>query len=79
VLSFLVEVYIFLILAYVILSWIPEMRYQSWYRALGSMVEPYLSIFRRIIPPAGGMIDFSPVAGMIVLILFERLLKMAGL
>jgi len=69
----------FLIFAYVILSWIPEVRYQNWYRALGSMTEPYLSIFRRVIPPAGGMIDFSPMVAMVVLILFDRLLKMAGL
>lgn len=39
---------------------------------LRSLCEPFLSIFRRIIPPMGG-IDFSPVVALIALSLAERL------
>ena len=59
--------YELLILVYIILSWIPasgtvwEIR-----KVLGSVVEPYLGLFRRIVPPMGAM-DFSPLVGLLVL------------
>ena len=59
--------YELLILVYIILSWIPasgtvwEIR-----KVLGSVVEPYLGLFRRIVPPMGA-IDFSPLVGLLVL------------
>lgn len=40
---------------------------------LDSICGPYLNLFRRIIPPMGG-IDFSPVIALIALNLAERLL-----
>ncbi len=77
-LSLLVEIYIFLIFAYVILSWMPEVRYQSWYRTLGTLTEPYLGLFRRVIPSTG-FIDFSPMVGILLLILVEQALRRSGL
>ncbi|MCD8200272.1 MAG: YggT family protein [Coriobacteriaceae bacterium] len=64
-----------LILIYVLMSWIPDPRgiILSIYRALGTLCEPYLGLFRRIIPPLG-MIDFSPIVAIIVLQLIVRLL-----
>ena len=41
--------------------------------ALGTLVEPYLSLFRRFIPTFSGM-DFSPIVALIVLQLVERLI-----
>lgn len=76
--SLLIEAYSFLIFVYVILSWIPEVRYQSWYRTLGSLTEPYLSLFRRIIPPLG-MVDFSPVVALIVLMMLGEVFRRSGL
>jgi len=57
-----------LIIIYVLMSWIPMngAAIQDVYRVLGSVVEPYLSLFRRFIPPMGGM-DFSPIVAIIVL------------
>ena len=40
---------------------------------LDRIVGPYLNLFRRIIPPMGG-IDFSPVVAIIALNLIENLL-----
>jgi uncharacterized protein YggT (Ycf19 family) len=59
--------YGFLILAYVLMSWFP-MRgiLYDINRVLASLVEPYLSIFRRFIPPMGGL-DLSPIVAYIVL------------
>jgi len=59
--------YQFLIIAYVLLSWFPasgtvwEIR-----RVLGTVVEPYLGLFRRIVPLVG-MFDISPIVALLVL------------
>ncbi len=60
------RIYQFLMLIYIFMSWIPETRSTQVGRMLGAVVEPYLSIFRKIIPPLG-MIDFSPIVAFIVL------------
>ena len=39
---------------------------------LDTIVGPYLNLFRRYIPPMGGM-DFSPVVAVIALSVIERL------
>lgn len=39
---------------------------------LDTIVGPYLNLFRRFIPPMGGM-DFSPVVAVIALSVIERL------
>ncbi len=41
---------------------------------LETICEPYLKVFRRIIPPIG-MLDISPVAALIVLGVIENLIK----
>ncbi len=72
-----IQVYIYLIIGYILLSWIPaggvvdEIRY-----ALGRLVEPYLGIFRRIIPPLG-MVDISPIVAILVLQAFSSLISRA--
>jgi len=78
-LSLLVDIYIFVVFAYVILSWLPETRHQRWYHSLGQFVEPYLGLFRRFIPPMGGMIDLSPMVAIFVLIILSMILRQAGL
>lgn len=65
-LSLVLRVYETMMLIYIIMSWVPESRSTQLGRVLGSMVEPYLSIFRKIIPPIG-MIDFSPIVAFIIL------------
>lgn len=59
--------YELLIVVYVLSSWLPRSNWANDVRrALASIVEPYLGIFRRIIPSAGGL-DFSPIIAIIVL------------
>ena len=69
-------VYILLILAYILTSWI-RLPYSPWLnriqRFLYDVCEPYLRIFRRIIPSFGPL-DLSPMVGVIVLILIQRLI-----
>jgi YggT family protein len=71
-------VYFILIFIRILLSWIPRMPYYPWLRAtvdfVHQVVDPYLNIFRRVIPPLGGggfAIDISPIIGIIVLIVVQ--------
>ena len=69
-------VYLILIFIRILLSWIPRMPYYPWLRAsvdfVHQVVDPYLNVFRRVIPPIGGggfAIDISPILATIVLII----------
>jgi YggT family protein len=63
-------VYFLLIFAYILMSWV-RLPYSIWMsriqRFLYDVVEPYLRIFRRILPPFGGL-DLSPIIAILVLI-----------
>ena len=63
----ILNLYSLLIFIYVLMSWFP-MRGTLYdaYRVLGSVIEPYVGLFRRLIPPMGGF-DFSPWAAILVL------------
>lgn len=66
-------IYWFMLLVRIIISWIPLPSHpilDQIIRILYDLTEPYLGIFRRILPMAtfGGMgIDFSPIIGFFVL------------
>jgi uncharacterized protein YggT (Ycf19 family) len=70
-------VYILLLFAYIITSWI-RLPYQPWLnrvqRFLYDVCDPYLRLFRRFIPPVGPL-DLSPMVGVIALIVVQRLLQ----
>jgi YggT family protein len=55
-----------MIIAYILMSWFPNARESSFGQFLGSIVEPYLAPFRKIIPPLG-MIDISPIVAIFAL------------
>ena len=62
-----IGIYSSLLFIRVLLSWFPNI---NWYNqpfvALSQITDPYLNLFRSIIPPLGGM-DFSPVLAFIAL------------
>ena len=73
-------VYLLLILAYIITSWIP-LPYNVWLnrvqRFLYDVVDPYLRLFRRFLPQLrmGGLgLDLSPVLAILVLFAVERVI-----
>jgi YggT family protein len=73
-------VYIGLILINVLLSWVPRMPYNPTLRSVLDFVtettNPYLNIFRRVIPPLGGggfALDLSPMIAVIVLVLIRAI------
>ncbi|MFD0715152.1 YggT family protein [Paenibacillus sp. GCM10027626] len=61
------QIYTFMIIGYVLLSWLPNARESFIGDLLGKLVEPYLTPFRRIIPPIGGMLDISPIVAIFAL------------
>jgi len=69
-------------LAYMILigvriagSWFPDIASQSYMVMIGQLTDPYLNIFRRFIPPIGGVLDLSPVLGFLTLQFAENVIR----
>src|SRR5213079_2177034 len=69
-------VYVLLIFAYVLSSWV-RLPYSPWLRRvqdfLRDVCEPYLRLFRRILPSFGPL-DLSPVVAVIVLLILMRVI-----
>jgi YggT family protein len=66
VINVLQEIYTYIIIGYILLSWFPNARDSFIGNLLATITEPYLRIFRRIIPSIGP-IDISPVVALIAL------------
>jgi YggT family protein len=67
-------VYFILIFTRILLSWVPRMPYNRTLRAVVRFIEevtdPYLNVFRRVVPPLGGggfALDLSPMLAMLLL------------
>jgi YggT family protein len=79
ILSLLIQVYEFLILIRVLLSWVAVDLYRSRYgnrllRGFYQLTDPIILPLQRIIPPIGGVIDLSPVVALILLEIARRVL-----
>lgn len=74
----LADAYSMIIFVYVMMSWLPTDRglLADIYHVLGKVCDPYLDLFRRFIPPIGGMMDVSPIVALLVLQFGVRLLVM---
>lgn len=73
-------VYFALILVRILLSWVQQARplpYRTSLRAVVRFIEestdPYLNLFRRVLPPLGPF-DLSPILAILVLLLVEGLI-----
>lgn len=72
----IIDFYEILIVISCILTWLPIPRegvLADIVGAIHALVRPYLGLFRRFIPPFGGL-DFSPILAIVVLWLIERLI-----
>jgi uncharacterized protein YggT (Ycf19 family) len=69
-----VSVYSLVILLYIIASWL-RLPYSPWLnriqRFLYDVSEPYLRLFRRVLPSTGPL-DLSPMIGIIVLVILGQ-------
>ena len=77
-LSSLVDVYTMIIFVYVLMSWIPTKRgiLADIDNVLAKICDPYLNLFRKFIPPLGGLVDVSPIVALLVLQFGLRLILM---
>jgi len=60
-------------LAYILTSWVPQIKNNFIVVFLEAICEPYLKLFRKFIPPIG-MLDISPVVALIVLSVIQNLI-----
>jgi YggT family protein len=62
-----VNIYTALLFIRILLSWFPNIDWSSLpFSILSQLTDPYLNLFRSIIPPLGG-IDFSPILALLLL------------
>ena len=62
-----VSLYSYLLIIRVLLTWFPTIEWSNQpFAALSQISDPYLNLFRSIIPPLGGM-DFSPILAFLAL------------
>ena len=75
-------VYLILIFASILMSWIPRIPRSATLRPVLDFItettNPYLNVFRRLLRPIGGpgglAIDISPILAIFVLIIAERII-----
>lgn len=74
----LVDAYSLMIFVYVMMSWLPTDRgvLADIRHVLGKVCDPYLNLFRKLVPPIGGMVDVTPIIALLVLQFGVRLLVM---
>jgi len=54
--------YYLLLIIRIFLTWIPNIDwYSEPFKFISKLTDPFLNIFRGIIPPIGGMLDISPI------------------
>ncbi|KRH95458.1 YggT family protein [Cylindrospermopsis raciborskii CHAB3438] len=70
-----VEIYSYVLIVRVLLTWFPQINwYNQPFAALSQVSDPYLNLFRNIIPSLGG-IDISPILAFLVLNIVSSLLE----
>lgn len=72
----LADAYSMVLFVYVLMSWFPTGRgiLADINRVLAKVCDPYLNLFRKLIPPLGGMVDVTPIIALLVLQFGVRLL-----
>ncbi|MFD0897929.1 YggT family protein [Loigolactobacillus binensis] len=66
ILNRLIDLYMFVLVIYVLMSWFPNAYQTKLGQLLGRLSEPYLNIFYRLIPPIAGL-SFAPMVAILVL------------
>ena len=67
-------IYMIMLFARILGSWIPELQNTQLMHFISFYTDPYLNIFRSIIPPIG-MLDISPIVAFFALGIIESILK----
>ncbi len=65
--------YTILLTVRILSSWVPAWQGQTWTRFVAFYTDPYLNLFRRLIPPIGGGLDISPILAFFALRILESI------
>lgn len=63
-LGYALQGYYWVLIASVLLSWIPELRNTGLYRIIRGIADPYMRLFRGLL--VFGMMDFTPIIGFLL-------------
>ncbi len=74
IIKFLINFYLIMLFIRVVGSWFPNFSHTTFMRFIAYYTDPYLNLFRRLIPPIGGVLDLSPLLGFFVLQILEVIL-----
>jgi YggT family protein len=70
------QLYSYLLIIRILLTWFPNVDFSKQpFASLNQITDPYLNLFRSIIPPLGGM-DFSPILAFLALNLLQSAIPM---
>ncbi|GLU21409.1 hypothetical protein SLE2022_375510 [Rubroshorea leprosula] len=73
------DIYSGVLMIRVLLSWFPNVPWDKQpFPAIRSLCDPYLNLFRNIIPPVGNTLDLSPLVAFVVLGMVGSILKTGG-
>ena len=68
-------IYSYLLIIRVLLSWFPNLDWSNpIFSNLSAITDPYLNVFRGIIPPLGGL-DISPILAFVLLNVIQNLVN----
>jgi YggT family protein len=67
--------YTILLAVRIIGSWFPDFAGHPYMLFVAQFTDPYLNLFRRFIPPLGGVLDCSPILGFLALQFLEKFLR----
>ncbi|MBE3598102.1 MAG: YggT family protein [Limnochordaceae bacterium] len=68
----LLALYSWILLARVLVSWLPVDPYHPAVRFLRDVTEPVLAPIRRVLPPVPG-IDYSPIVAFLLIMVVQRI------
>ena len=74
VLDYVLMIYMWIIVARAIISWVSPSPYNPIVQFLYRATEPVLRYARRIIPPIGGTLDLSPIIVLLVIVFLRQFL-----
>lgn len=74
VLDIILNIYMWIIVARAIISWVSPSPYNPIVQFLNRATEPVLRYARRIIPPIGGTLDLSPIIVLLVIVFLRKFL-----
>ena len=69
----LFSIYTLLLVVRILLSYFPQIHHFRLVHFIAFYTDPYLNLFRRLIPPLGGMLDLSPLLAFFVLRFLEKM------